>query len=79
MGADGAADIIFRSEPPDLKQQKKEDYVTEFATPYQAAAHAMVEQIIEPSETRPIIISALEMLKSKEEDRPYKKHGNIPL
>jgi len=79
MGADGAADIIFRNEPADLKQQKKDEYVAEFATPYQAAKHAMVEQVIEPKQTRPVIISALNMLKNKKEDRPYKKHGNIPL
>ncbi|MBA7590962.1 Propionyl-CoA carboxylase beta chain [subsurface metagenome] len=53
MGADGAADIIFRNEPADVKQQKKEEYIEEFATPYQAAAHAMVEQVIEPRETHP--------------------------
>lgn len=79
MGADGAADIIFRSEPADVKQQKKDQYVEEFATPYQAASHAMVEQVIEPSETRPVIISALKMLEDKQEERPWKKHGNIPL
>lgn len=79
MGADGAADIIFRNEPADLKQQKKDEYVAEVATPYQAAKHAMVEQVIEPKTTRPVIISALKMLKNKKEDRPYKKHGNIPL
>ncbi|HUV08124.1 MAG TPA: carboxyl transferase domain-containing protein [Spirochaetia bacterium] len=79
MGADGAADIIFRNEPAGVKQQKKEEYIEEFATPYQAAARAMVGQVIEPSETRPVIISALKMLEDKEEERPYKKHGNIPL
>ncbi len=79
MGADGAADIIFRGESEDLRQQKKEKYVEEFATPYQAASHAMVQQVIEPSQTRPLIISALNMLKDKTDDRPYKKHGNIPL
>ncbi|MDO9515681.1 MAG: carboxyl transferase domain-containing protein [Syntrophales bacterium] len=79
MGADGAANIIFRNEPDDLKQQKKEEYIEEFATPYQAAARGMVGQVIEPSETRPVIISALKMLEDKEDERPYKKHGNIPL
>jgi len=79
MGADGAADIIFRKESAEIKQQKKDEYIAEFATPYQAAKHAMIEQIIEPRETRPVIISALEMLKNKKEDRPYRKHGNIPL
>ena len=79
MGADGAADIIFKNEPEDVKEQKKEEYIKEFATPYQAARHGMVEQIIEPQDTRPAIISALTMLKNKKVERPYKKHGNIPL
>ncbi len=79
MGADGAADIIFRGESEEVRQQKKARYVEEFATPYQAASHAMVEQVIEPRETRPMIISALKMLENKEEERPWKKHGNIPL
>jgi len=79
MGADGAADIIYRKESSESKQKKKDEYVAEFATPYQAAKHAMIEQIIEPKETRPVIISALKMLKNKKEDRPYRKHGNIPL
>jgi methylmalonyl-CoA decarboxylase subunit alpha len=79
MGADGAADIIFRNEPEAVKEQKKDQYAAEFATPYQAARHAMVEQIIEPQDTRPAIISALRMLKNKNEKRPDKKHGNIPL
>ena len=79
MGADGAADIIFRGESEDVKQQKKNAYVEEFATPYQAARHGMVEQVIEPKNTRPAIISALAMLKDKKEEHPHKKHGNIPL
>jgi acetyl-CoA carboxylase carboxyltransferase component len=79
MGADGAADIIFKNEPEEAKQKKKEEYIEEFATPYQAARHGMVEQIIEPKDTRPAIISALNMLKNKKVERPYKKHGNIPL
>ncbi|MDD5722500.1 MAG: acyl-CoA carboxylase subunit beta [Syntrophales bacterium] len=79
MGADGAADIIFRTESADVKQQMKDEYIEEFATPYRAASHALIEQVIEPRETRPTIISALKMLENKEEERPYKKHGNIPL
>ncbi len=79
MGADGAADIIFRNESEEVKRQRKNQYVEDFATPYQAAAHAMVEQVIEPRDTRPVIISALRMLEDKEEERPWKKHGNIPL
>ena len=79
MGADGAAKIIFRKESDEAKQQKIEEYVENFATPYQAARRGIIDHVIEPRETRPVIISALEMLANKEEKRPCKKHGNIPL
>jgi len=79
MGADGAAKIIFRKESDDVKQQKIEEYVETFATPYQAAKRGIIDHVINPRETRPAIISALELLANKEEKRPDKKHGNIPL
>ncbi|MCX7779490.1 MAG: methylmalonyl-CoA carboxyltransferase [Negativicutes bacterium] len=77
MGPAGAANIIFKGDP-DAKA-KTEKYVEEFATPYKAAERGFVDQVIEPAETRPRIISALNMLASKREARPAKKHGNIPL
>ena len=77
MGPQGAAKIIFRKDPD--VEQKTQEYITNFATPYYAAKHGMVEMVIEPKTTRPILIKALRMLKSKQEDRPTKKHGNIPL
>jgi acetyl-CoA carboxylase carboxyltransferase component len=56
------------------------EYVETFATPYQAASHALIEQVIEPKETRPAIIRALKMLEGKkEEPRLWRKHGNMPL
>ncbi|MDF2502088.1 MAG: Propionyl-CoA carboxylase [Anaerosporomusa subterranea] len=73
----GAANIIFRSEP-DVKS-KTDTYIEEFATPYKAAERGFVDMVIEPHETRPRIITALNMLASKRESRPAKKHGNIPL
>jgi acetyl-CoA carboxylase carboxyltransferase component len=79
MGAEGAAKIIFRKEDPESLKQKTQEYIDNFATPYQAARHALIEHVIEPRETRPMIIKALEMLENKKEDRPWKKHGNIPL
>jgi len=79
MGADGAAKIIFRKESDEEKQQKIEEYVDNFATPYQAARRGIIDHVIKPKETRPVIISALGMLANKEEKRPGKKHGNIPL
>jgi acetyl-CoA carboxylase carboxyltransferase component len=79
MGAEGAAKIIFRKEDPENLKKKTQEYIENFATPYQAARHGLIEQVIEPRETRPMIIRALKMLENKKEDRPWKKHGNIPL
>ena len=77
MGPAGAANIIFRGDPD--VEAKTAKYVEEFATPYVAAERGYVDIIIEPQETRPTIITALNMLASKRESRPAKKHGNIPL
>lgn len=77
MGPAGAANIIFRGDPE--VQEKTAQYIEEFATPYKAAERGFVDQVIEPCETRPRIITALSMLVSKREVRPAKKHGNIPL
>jgi len=77
MGPAGAANIIFRGDPE--VKAKTEQYIEEFATPYKAAERGFVDQVIEPKETRPRIITALSMLASKREQRPQKKHGNIPL
>jgi methylmalonyl-CoA decarboxylase alpha subunit len=77
MGPDGAANIIFKKDPE--KEKKKQEYIEEFSTPYKAAEHGYVDCVIEPKETRPRIIDALAMLASKREERPAKKHGNMPL
>ena len=77
MGPSGAANIIFRKDPD--KDQKTAEYVEEFATPYKAAERGYADMIIEPKETRPYIITALNALASKREVGPSKKHGNIPL
>jgi methylmalonyl-CoA decarboxylase alpha subunit len=77
MGPAGAANIIFRGDPE--AEAKTAKYVEEFATPYKAAERGFVDQVIEPSETRPRVITALNMLATKRENRPAKKHGNIPL
>lgn len=77
MGPAGAANIIFRKDAD--KEQKTAEYVAEFATPYKAAERGFVDIVIEPKETRPRVITALAMLASKREERPAKKHGNIPL
>lgn len=77
MGPAGAANIIFRKDPN--VAEKTAEYIEEFATPYKAAERGFVDMVIEPMETRPRIITALNMLASKREARPAKKHGNIPL
>ena len=84
MGAEGAAPIIFRRElekaddPEKLLQEKIAQYREEFANPYKAAEHLHVDDVIDPAETRPRLIEALEMVINKVEDRPAKKHGIIP-
>ena len=77
MGPAGAANIILRKDPD--KDQKTAEYVEEFATPYKAAERGYADMVIEPKETRPYIITALNALASKREFGPQKKHGNIPL
>ena len=77
MGPAGAANIIFRKDPD--KAQKTAEYVEEFATPYKAAERGYADMVIEPKETRPLVITALNALASKREVGPAKKHGNIPL
>ncbi|AKL97107.1 propionyl-CoA carboxylase beta chain PccB [Clostridium aceticum] len=85
MGPEGAANIIFKKEiadaedPQTARAEMIENYKKEFATPYQAAERGYVDDVIEPSATRPRLIDALNMLASKRETRPPKKHGNIPL
>lgn len=85
MGPDGAANIIFRkdiegAEDREAKRKEKvEEYRAMAANPYLAAAHGYLDDVIEPAETRKRLISAYEMLASKREHRPAKKHGNIPL
>ncbi|MFA6951392.1 MAG: carboxyl transferase domain-containing protein, partial [Lentimicrobiaceae bacterium] len=77
MGPAGAANVIFRKDPD--VAEKTAEYIENFATPYQAAIRGMVDIVIEPKNSRPTIINALQMLESKRESRPAKRHGNIPL
>ena len=77
MGPAGAANIIFKNDP-DVKA-KTDEYVLNFATPYQAASRGFADMVIEPKDSRPAVINALHMLVSKRETRPAKRHGNIPL
>jgi len=85
MGPDGAVNIIFRkhlaeSEDPEAERtQLVQEYRDAFANPYVAAARGYIDDVIEPHETRPRLIEALQMLQNKRDTNPPKKHGNIPL
>ncbi len=85
MGPQGAANIIFAREiaesedPEQTRADKIEEYREKFANPYVAAKMGMVDDVIDPRETRIKLIQALDMLRNKREERPRKKHGNIPL
>jgi len=85
MGPEGAANIIFRQEiekadnPAETRKQKEAEYRDKFATPYPAAARGFVDTIIEPRDSRPVLIQALASLATKRESRPGKKHGNLPV
>jgi acetyl-CoA carboxylase carboxyltransferase component len=85
MGAAGAVNIIFKdaiaaaADPAAEETRLVADYEAQFANPYVAAARGYVDDVIKPSETRPRLIGALEMLADKRDTNPRKKHGNIPL
>jgi len=85
MGPKGAAEIIFKREiaqapdPEKALAEKEKEYREKFANPYLAAERGYVDEVIEPQMTRPKIIRALELLKTKVDRNPPKKHGNIPL
>jgi len=85
MGSEGAVNIIFRKElagtddPDTRKAELVADYREQFANPYVTAARGFIDDVIEPRETRPQLINALQMLQHKRDENPPKKHGNIPL
>ena len=85
MGAAGAAKIIHRREiqaaddPAAMEARKAAEYEATFNNPYKAAARGFIDDVIEASRTRPLLIRSLELFKTKHEERPLRKHGNIPL
>jgi acetyl-CoA carboxylase carboxyltransferase component len=85
MGPEAAVNIVFRKEMENATDKKKRklelvaEYRRKFANPYIAAEYGYLDDIIAPSETRPRLINALEMLQNKRDSNPGKKHGNIPL
>jgi len=85
MGAGGAANVIFRKEikaadnPEAKRQEIIDNYENLLYNPYIAASRGFLDQVILPRETRPRLIEALEVLSTKRESLPPKKHGNIPV
>jgi acetyl-CoA carboxylase carboxyltransferase component len=85
MGPDGAVNIIYREriaqaeDPQRVRQELTREYQDRFTNPYIAASRGYIDDVIDPAETRPNIIKALEMLQNKRDTLPAKKHGNIPL
>jgi acetyl-CoA carboxylase carboxyltransferase component len=85
MGPDGAANIIFKNEiansddPISTRKEMIEKYRNTVANPAIAAQRGFVDDILIPSHTRPRLISAFDMLETKRENRPSKKHGNLPV
>ncbi len=85
VGAEGAIEVIYRKEieqsadPEAFKQKKIEEYKEIFYSPYYAASLQLIDRIIDPQETRLQVFRALEILQSKREQRPWKKHNNLPM
>ena len=85
MGPEGAVNIVFRREldssddPEARRAELIEDYRDQFANPYAAAERGYLDEVIEPRRTRRVLVDALETALTKQEPRPRRKHGNIPL
>jgi propionyl-CoA carboxylase beta chain len=85
MGAEGAVNILFRNElksspnPAERRQQLVEDYETRFNNPYVTAARGLIDDVIEPAQTRQVLVKALDMTISKNERHRPKKHGISPM
>ncbi len=85
MGPEGAIQILFRKEigdaedPAARRTELIEDYVAKFASPYRAAELGFVDRVIYPRDTRAVLIKALAQLENKVEEKPVRRHGNIPL
>lgn len=85
MGAEGAANVVFRKEiaaagdPEAARAQRIKEYQQELMHPYYAAERGLVDDVIDPAETRAILARSLSMLRSKSAETPYRKHGNLPM
>ncbi|WP_407699936.1 acyl-CoA carboxylase subunit beta [Streptomyces liliiviolaceus] len=85
MGAEGAANVVFRREiaaapdPEAVRAQRIKEYRQELMHPYYAAQRGLVDDVIDPAETRAVLVDALAMLRSKDARLPSRKHGNLPM
>jgi propionyl-CoA carboxylase beta chain len=85
MGASGAVSIVWRkdiagpADPEETRLKLIDEYQQKFSNPYVAAARGYIDDVIDPAETRPRLIRALEILKNKEQQNPRCKHSSIPL
>jgi propionyl-CoA carboxylase beta chain len=85
MGAEGAVGVLYRKEisqaenAEEYRKNKVSEFQEKFANPYVAAERGFIDEVIEPSQTRPKLIRALSLLQNKRDTNPPKKHGNIPL
>ena len=85
MGAEGAVGLLYRKEMSesenaiDYRKSKVSEFEEKFANPYVAAEKGYIDEVIEPAQTRPKLIRALQLLANKKDTNPPKKHGNIPL
>jgi acetyl-CoA carboxylase carboxyltransferase component len=85
MGPQAAVDVIYRreiAEAQDSDARRTElidEYIERYVNPYVAAERGYVDDVIDPSDTRAVLIRSLEILRSKREELPKRKHGNVPL
>jgi len=85
MGPQGAVEILYKRElaqsdnPDELRAKLLEEYNAQFANPYLAAERGYVDDVINPADTRKVLINGLNMIRTKREDFPNRKHGNMPL
>jgi acetyl-CoA carboxylase carboxyltransferase component len=85
MGPEGAVEILYRRElaeaadPGARRRQLAEEYTERYANPYLAAERGYIDDVIDPAETRTVLARSLELLRTKREEQPRRKHGNVPL
>jgi acetyl-CoA carboxylase carboxyltransferase component len=85
MGPQGAVEILYRrdleqaDDPEARRAELVAKYTEHYANPYVAAERGYVDDVIDPADTRPLLVKSLAMLRSKREELPRRKHGNVPL